>query len=207
MKVEFPNIASEFVALTHYCRFIPEENRRETWSEVIDRVVEFLRTNTEGVDNIPAKVWHEIRNGMATFNVMPSMRLVATAGPVAARDNVCCYNCSYIPIDSWQSFSELLFILMCFHPDTMIKTNGGSKKISDVTVDDFVLTYDENKCKFSFSHPLEIIKNKTSESKLELTFNDGSTIRCTKNHKFLTSNRGWVEAQNLGEEDDIKSYE
>jgi ribonucleoside-triphosphate reductase len=113
MKVEFPNIASEFVALTHYCRFIPEENRRETWSEVIDRVIEFLRTNTEGVDNIPAKVWSEIRSGMATFNVMPSMRLVATAGPVAARDSTCLYNCSFIPMDSWQSFSELLFILMC----------------------------------------------------------------------------------------------
>lgn len=113
MKVEFPNIASEFVALTHYCRWIPEENRRETWAEVIDRVVEFLRTNTEGVDSIPAKVWHEIRSGMSTFNVMPSMRLVATAGPVAARDNSCIFNCCYLPLDSWQSFSELLFLLMC----------------------------------------------------------------------------------------------
>jgi ribonucleoside-triphosphate reductase len=113
MKVEFPNIASEFVALTHYCRFIPEENRRETWSEVIDRVIEFLKTNTEGVENIPAKVWSEIRSGMSTFNVMPSMRLVATAGPVAARDNSCLYNCAYLPIDSWQSFSEMLFLLMC----------------------------------------------------------------------------------------------
>lgn len=113
MKVEFPNIASQFVALTHYCRFLPDENRRETWSEVIDRVIEFLRTNTEGVENIPAKVWHEIRSGMATFNVMPSMRLVATAGPVAARDNCCLFNCGYAPIDSWQSFSELMHLLMC----------------------------------------------------------------------------------------------
>lgn len=110
-KVEFPNIASEFVALTHYCRWISEENRRETWSEVIDRVIEFLKTNTEGADNIPAKVWNEIRKGMATFNVMPSMRLVATAGPVAARDNTCIFNCfskdtKFVTSHGIKSFNE-----------------------------------------------------------------------------------------------------
>ena len=110
--IKFPNLASEFVALMHYCRWLPEENRREKWEEVIDRVLEFLKTNTKGTENIPEKVWLEIRDGMRTFSVMPSMRLVATAGPVAQKDNTCLFNCSFLPIDNWQSFSELLFILM-----------------------------------------------------------------------------------------------
>jgi len=50
---------------------------------------------------------------MLNFEVMPSMRLVATAGKAAKHDNVCLYNCSYIPIDNLKSFSELMYILMC----------------------------------------------------------------------------------------------
>lgn len=113
MSVTYPNVASEFVALRSYCRWLPELNRRETWEEVVARVVNFLKTETRHADRIPNKVWTSIEEGMLSFNVMPSMRLVATAGQAAKKDNVCLYNCSYLPIDSIKSFSELLYILMC----------------------------------------------------------------------------------------------
>ena len=113
MPVKYPSVASEFVALRSYCRWIPELNRRETWEEVVGRVVNFLKTETRHADRIPNKVWTSIEEGMLSFNVMPSMRLVATAGAAAKKDNVCLYNCSYLPIDSIKSFSELLYILMC----------------------------------------------------------------------------------------------
>jgi len=111
--INYPNIASEFVALRSYCRWLPDLGRRETWEEVVNRVVHFLKTETRHSDKIPNKVWTSIEEGMLTFNIMPSMRLVATAGPAAKKDNVCLYNCSYLPIDSIKSFSELLYILMC----------------------------------------------------------------------------------------------
>jgi ribonucleoside-triphosphate reductase len=111
--MKYPSIASEFVALRSYCRWLPELNRRESWEEVVGRVVNFLKTETRHADRIPNKVWTSIEEGMISFNVMPSMRLVATAGVAAKKDNVCLYNCSYLPIDSIKSFSELLYILMC----------------------------------------------------------------------------------------------
>ena len=113
MKVRYPNIASEFVALRSYCRWLPEQNRRETWEEVTERVIRFLREETRHSDRIPGKVWTSIQEGMLSFNVMPSMRLAATAGLAAKRENICTYNCSYTPIDSISSFSELAYILMC----------------------------------------------------------------------------------------------
>ena len=112
-KIEYPNVGSEFVALRSYCRWLPEEERRESWEEVVDRVINFLKTETRHADRIPNKVWTSIEDSMLDFSVMPSMRLVATAGPAAKKDNVCMYNCSYLPIDSLKSFAELLYILMC----------------------------------------------------------------------------------------------
>jgi ribonucleoside-diphosphate reductase alpha chain len=108
----FPNQASEFVALTHYCRWREEDGRRETWDEVVERVVSFLHDHTPGHEAVPLRVWERIRDGLATFSVMPSMRLVATAGPVVLKDNACIYNCAYFPIRDLRSFSELMFLLM-----------------------------------------------------------------------------------------------
>lgn len=107
--IKYPNLASEFVVLTHYARWIPEQNRRENWEEIINRVLSFLKKN---VKDVPDKVWTKIKKGMEEFSVMPSMRLVATAGKAAEKNNICLYNCSYLPMEDLKSFSELLFILM-----------------------------------------------------------------------------------------------
>ena len=44
---------------------------------------------------------------------MTSMRLLAMAGSAARRNNICIYNCSYMPVDSLDSFVEALIISMC----------------------------------------------------------------------------------------------
>ena len=46
------------------------------------------------------------------MKVMPSMRLLAMAGPAARRNNIAMYNCSYMPVDSIDSFVEALIISM-----------------------------------------------------------------------------------------------
>ena len=46
------------------------------------------------------------------MKVMPSMRLLAMAGPAARRNNIALYNCSYMPVDSIDSFVEALIISM-----------------------------------------------------------------------------------------------
>ena len=110
---KFPNAAAEFVTLTHYARWIPEKNRRETWEETVDRVVSFLKKDTKNAENVPKRVWNKIEKAMLSFETMPSMRLVATAGEAARRDNTCMYNCAYVPMNNVESISELMFILMC----------------------------------------------------------------------------------------------
>lgn len=107
----FKNSAAEFVYYRTYARWIDELGRRETWEETVDRVVAFLKE--ERGDKVPAKVFKKIKEGMLNFDIMPSMRLVWSAGEAAKQDNTTLYNCSFIPVDSIDAFAECLHILCC----------------------------------------------------------------------------------------------
>jgi ribonucleoside-triphosphate reductase len=54
----------------------------------------------------------ELEGAVLRLEVMPSMRALMTAGPALARDNVCAYNCSYLPVSNPRAFDECLYILM-----------------------------------------------------------------------------------------------
>lgn len=86
----------------------------------------------------------------------------------------------------------------CFLPDTRVKmSNGLMKNISDIKIGDKVIDCNNNH---------QIVYNTMvydiDEEIIELWFGE-IVIRCTKDHKFLTTNRGWVEAQYLTEEDNV----
>lgn len=108
-QVKFPNPLSKFVFTRTYPRWKEEEARRETYEEAVDRYVGFLR---EKRPQVPDSVFDEIQRGILRMDTLPSMRAFWSAGAAAERDNTMFYNCSFIPLDSLKSFSELLYILM-----------------------------------------------------------------------------------------------
>ena len=82
-----------------------------------------------------------------------------------------------------------------------------TKKIKDVTIDDWVLTYKEDSESYEWVQPKFAGETPTaSKQKIQLKMDNGSIIECTSDHKFFTTNRGWVEAENLTETDDIKEF-
>lgn len=100
---------SEFIALSRYARWIPEENRRETWEETV------LRYTGYWLDKgyISAEEDAELYKAIVNLEVMPSMRALMTAGPALDRDNVAGFNCSYLAMNRQRAFDELMYILMC----------------------------------------------------------------------------------------------
>lgn len=96
-----------------YSRFDHELGRRETWPETVDRVINFFKQQTTKRNiRIADELWADLHGRMFRLEAMPSMRIVQMAGPALERCNVGAYNCAYLPIDSWQSFGELLYVLM-----------------------------------------------------------------------------------------------
>lgn len=121
--------------------------------------------------------------------------------------NVLTGNCSYIAIDDPKAFDEILYILMCVAPDTLVRTKDGLKEIQNLTLEDDVASYNEETGQFEFVRPSFVGETPSSEKpKIELEMENGAVIRVTEDHKFLTSNRGWVEAKDLTEDDDIKNF-
>jgi ribonucleoside-diphosphate reductase alpha chain len=115
MSKTIENPYENFIALSRYARWIPEEKRRETWGETVDRYFNFMLKHLETNYNyIPSeKLVAELKDGVFQRNVMPSMRSVMTSGAALERDNVAGYNCAFLPVDSPRSFDETMYILMC----------------------------------------------------------------------------------------------
>ena len=110
----FPTPIQKFQFFDKYSRFDYDKGRRETWIETVDRAVGFLHelvsTNT-GVD-LGSELYEHLRRTILQMKSMPSMRLLAMAGAPARRDNTSIYNCSYLPVESIDSFAEALLISM-----------------------------------------------------------------------------------------------
>jgi len=109
MNNYLPTDYQNFIALSRYARWLPEEGRRENWGETVARYFKsIVETKTEHRELIG-----ELENAVLDLEVMPSMRSLMTAGKAADRDNTCMYNCSYLPVDDPKSFDEAMFILLC----------------------------------------------------------------------------------------------
>ena len=110
-----PTDYQNFIALSRYARWIEEENRRETWSETVDRYVQYMVTHVSKNHNLDLSVelQEKIFDNIVSLNVMPSMRAMMTAGKALDRCHVAGYNCSYLPVDSPRAFDECMYILMC----------------------------------------------------------------------------------------------
>lgn len=101
----------QFIFYRTYSRWDEDMGRRETWEEVVDRYFTFMRENVG--DKLPETDYEALREAVLNQEVMPSMRLMWSAGFAAAKTNVAGYNCSFIAPTKFQDFGEILYLLAC----------------------------------------------------------------------------------------------
>ena len=106
----FQNELSKFVYYRTYSRWDDAKMRREAWDETVARAVVFLKKISK--NKLKKSDYELIHQYILEMKVMPSMRLLWTAGKPADINNVAIYNCSTVPIDSLHSFAEVYFLLM-----------------------------------------------------------------------------------------------
>ena len=101
-------ILSEITTYMKYAKFDPAKNRRETWQELVTRNKEMHQAKFP-------KLHDEIEEAYKLVydkKVLPSMRSLQFAGKPIELNNARIFNCSFLPLDDWRSFSEIMFLLL-----------------------------------------------------------------------------------------------
>lgn len=101
----------KFIFTRTYARFLNDLGRRETWEESVDRYVSYMRSKLG--KKLHEKEYEEIREAIVKMEVMPSMRLLWTAGAAVERSHAMAYNCSFTTPTKLKSFGEILYLLTC----------------------------------------------------------------------------------------------
>jgi ribonucleoside-diphosphate reductase alpha chain len=101
-------ILSDVTVHMKYARHQHELSRRETWDEIVDRNKNMHLTKfphlAEEIENVYKMVYNK--------KVLPSMRSLQFAGKPAEINNARMFNCSFLPVDDFRSFSETMFLLL-----------------------------------------------------------------------------------------------
>ncbi len=101
-------ILSDITVYMKYAKYMPELNRRETWTELVTRNKNMhIKKYPELKENI-----EEVYKLVYEKKILPSMRSLQFGGkPIEISPNRV-YNCAYLPIDHIDSFSEVMFLLL-----------------------------------------------------------------------------------------------
>lgn len=105
-----------------------------------------------------------------------------------------------IVVGNGAKYGQIVFLAGgagCFDGDTEIKTEHGYKKISDITIEERVWTFNEK----NRENELNVVQKTLRytdhpEDMLEIVFDDGEVVVCTENHEFYMNDE-WVRAKDL----------
>jgi ribonucleoside-triphosphate reductase (thioredoxin) len=101
-------ILSDIVVYNKYAKYLPSKQRRETWKELVDRN---KKMHQEKFPQLKEEI-EDVYKMVHDKKVLPSMRSLQFAGKPIAINNSRIFNCSFLPIDDWRSFSEVMFLLL-----------------------------------------------------------------------------------------------
>jgi len=101
-------ILSDITVYMKYARYLPKFQRRETWHELVTRNKKMHIKQYPDLKKEINKVYKLVYDK----KILPSMRSMQFAGKSIEISPNRVYNCAYLPIDNWQSFSEVMFLLL-----------------------------------------------------------------------------------------------
>lgn len=102
-------ILSEITVHTKYAKFLPEQERRESWYELVTRNRDMHIRKFPNLKKEIEKIYDDF---VYTKKVLPSMRSLQFGGRAIELNNARIYNCAFLPVDSIHSFSETMFLLL-----------------------------------------------------------------------------------------------
>lgn len=115
------------------------------------------------------------------------------------------------PKHTMEGMLQAANFLSCFTGDTeVILANGKKMRMEDMAKHKdkvwMVKGYDSQTDQVLPTELYNVHETRKVTELIELEFEDGDKVNCTLDHKFYTTNKGYVEAKDLTEEDDCFGY-
>jgi ribonucleoside-triphosphate reductase len=101
-------VLSDVTVAMKYAKFVPELNRRETWDELVTRNMNMHLRKFPKL----AKEIKETYQYVYDRKILPSMRSLQFGGKPIELNPARGYNCSFLPMNAPECFSELMFLLL-----------------------------------------------------------------------------------------------
>jgi ribonucleoside-triphosphate reductase len=109
MQIE-QQILSDITVHMKYAKFLPDLGRRETFEEIVKRNMQ-MHIDKYKEFEIEDQI-RQMYDLVFDKKVLPSMRSMQFAGKPIDINPSRIYNCAYLPIESWESFHETMFLLL-----------------------------------------------------------------------------------------------
>jgi len=104
-----PNAVADYIHAAKYARYLPNEKRRETFLETVNRVEQMHIRKFPALKEMIQRAFNLVRRK----EILPSMRSMQFAGEAIQFENARMYNCTFTLIDRPRVFSEILYLLLC----------------------------------------------------------------------------------------------
>lgn len=91
---QLPSEYQAFIHKTRYARYLWDAQRRETWSETVQRYFDFMQRHLlqHCGYHLEPDMRTRLEGAVLRLQVMPSMRALMTAGPALERCNIAGYD-------------------------------------------------------------------------------------------------------------------
>jgi len=106
----------DYTSYARYAKHLPEKNRREIWSETVDRVFDmhekFYSDKLKDNDEL-AGMFNEAKDGLLKKRILGSQRALQFGGNPIEKANAKLFNCAFGHVCYNKVFSEIMHILLC----------------------------------------------------------------------------------------------
>ena len=101
-------ILSDITHFMKYAKYLDKLKRRESFAETVDRNKQMHLKKFPHLSEEIEKAYSFVY----AKRILPSMRSMQFAGKPISLNNTRIFNCSYLPVDHIDAFSEIMFLLL-----------------------------------------------------------------------------------------------
>lgn len=181
----------DYTFSSKYARYSPENKRRETWTEAVERVRDMhLRRYPQIAEEINW-AFEQVK----AKRVLGSQRALQFGGSPIEKKNSRMFNCIASYCDRQRFFQECFWLLLCgcVPPDTKVLTEDGPKEIKEIKKGDRVWSYNQESGekelkKVQLTHDVHV----PVEDNIEIKGRFGSFITSKKHPVLVLRDDCWV---------------